>query len=530
MRTATNPDTGEQVYWDGNAWVPLRTATNPDTGQKVGLIGGEWVRMSHPTEEYVTRMEQFVERVPQKIQKGREEYARRVEALDPLESPALPFAAEVTSGVATTALTAADILTDFAITSVPNSVKEGAEAAYNAIKDEPWFQEAINFASMGYEKYQEWKTQNPGREALVDNAIDLSVLFSPRADLNIDYVARQARGRSSKVNIEKRRKGIQTLITPEKFGPTEVVEEVGPLRSKSWVPDEKSSEIIGVLETIDTVNPSRSYTFNMNMILNHIGDQAEQLKKFIKQAGNPKINSSELVAEMSAALDAFKRSAGFRGITPDSQKIVLELANDALALVQKHGKNAMGLLEARKEFDRLLSDAYTDVLDPASATGRAKAARVVREVLNNKLMEITPGDEAYHLLNQQHNSYLALDIMVNKRNKELDNMLRRTAQRLKDAALLPSTLGSLYFTGTAVAGLVGGLGPAIAAGATGASIFGAAKLLSKQRRLKLYADTLAGINRLIKKAENPSILYELRADRLVLLDLMQQEQGAEDDE
>ena len=358
----------------------------------------------------------------------------------------------------------------------------------------------------------------------------MSVLFSPRADLNIDKLARTARGRSSKANIEKRRSGIQTLVTPESFGPTEVVEERGPLRTQTWVPDEKSSEIIGVLETIDSVDPSRSYTYNMNVILNHIGNQAEELKKFIKKSGNPKIDSSELVAEMSQALEKFKQSAGFRGITPDSQKIVLELANDALALVQKHGKNAMGLLEARKEFDRLLSDAYTDVLDPASATGRAKAARVVREVLNNKLMAITPGHEAYHLLNQQHNSYLALDIMTNKRNKELSNMLKRTAQRLKDAALLPSTLGSLYFTGTAASALIGGAGPAALAAGTGAAMYGGIKLLSKTSRRKLLADALAGINKLIKKAENPSILYELRADRAVLLDLMQQEQGTDDEQ
>ena len=120
--------------------------------------------------------------------------------------------------------------------------------------------------------------------------------------------------------------------------------------------------------------------------------------------------------------------------------------------------------------------------------------------------------------------------MVNKRNRELDNALRRTAQRLKDAALLPSTLGSLYFTGTAVAGLIGGVGPAVAAGTAGAALYGGIKLLSKKNRLKLYADTLSGINSLIKKAENPTILYELKADRLVLLDLMQQEQGDEDDE
>tara|TARA_S200002703_G_scaffold133277_1_gene121366 strand:+ start:2550 stop:4142 length:1593 start_codon:yes stop_codon:yes gene_type:complete len=530
MQTATNPDTGEKVYWNGESWVPLETATNPNTGERVGFVNGKWTRLSKPAEEYATRMEGFMERVPQKIESGRQEYAKRVEALDPLENPLVPFAAEVTSGVATTALTAGDIITDYMISSVPNSVRKGAEAAFNKIKDADWFKEAMRFAEMGIDKYNEWKTQNPGREALVDNTIDLSVLFSPRPDLNIDVLERRARGKSTKLNIEEFREGVRTLIKPESFGTTDVVEEVGTLRSQRWIPDEKSEEIIGVLETTPNVDPNRSYTYNMNAVLTHIGNQAEELEKFIKKAGNPKVDANDLVAEMSEALEEFKASAGFRGITPESQKIVLELANDALGLVQRYGNDAMGILKARKEFDRLMNEAYVGVLDSASATGRAKATRVVREVLNEKLKQITPGDEAHHLLNHQHNSYLALDRMVNKRNKELDNSLKRVAQRLKDAALLPSTLGSLYFTGTAVAGVVGGAGPALAAGTAGAALYGGVKLLSKTNRAKMFAETLKALNTLIKKSDDPNVLYQLKADRLIILDLMQQEQESEEDE
>jgi hypothetical protein len=107
------------------------------------------------------------------------------------------------------------------------------------------------------------------------------------------------------------------------------------------------------------------------------------------------------------------------------------------------------------------------------------------------------------------------------------------AQRLKDAALLPSTLGSLYFTGTAVAGVVGGVGPAVAAGTTGASLYGAVKLLSKQNRAKMYAEALKGINTLIKKSDDPNILFQLKAmelDRLVLIDLIDEIRNYEETE
>lgn len=41
MRTATNPETGEQLVFKDGAWKP-RTATNPKTGEKLVMKGGEW--------------------------------------------------------------------------------------------------------------------------------------------------------------------------------------------------------------------------------------------------------------------------------------------------------------------------------------------------------------------------------------------------------------------------------------------------------------------------------------------------------
>lgn len=44
METATNPETGEKIYFSERSgeWLPLETATNSETGERVGLIDGEW--------------------------------------------------------------------------------------------------------------------------------------------------------------------------------------------------------------------------------------------------------------------------------------------------------------------------------------------------------------------------------------------------------------------------------------------------------------------------------------------------------
>ena len=37
MKTATNPQTGQKIYWDGEQWLPLKTATNKETGEVIAM-------------------------------------------------------------------------------------------------------------------------------------------------------------------------------------------------------------------------------------------------------------------------------------------------------------------------------------------------------------------------------------------------------------------------------------------------------------------------------------------------------------
>ena len=59
-RTATNPDTGEQVVLVGNQWFPVeRTATNPDTGAKAYLAANQWI-VGDPTTQEETSLFGYV--------------------------------------------------------------------------------------------------------------------------------------------------------------------------------------------------------------------------------------------------------------------------------------------------------------------------------------------------------------------------------------------------------------------------------------------------------------------------------------
>lgn len=537
MQTATNPETKQRYYLDPatNEWVEMQTASVPETGQKYGLINNQWVEIEKGrAQEEAEKMTAFMERVPQAVERGIEEYEERTQALK-IGGYEPSVSQKITTAVATAGLTAGDIITDFAITSLPNSVKQGFENLFSGVKDTEAFKLASQAAEKGFEFYETFKENNPAAAATFENVIDVSVLFSPRPDISVlETPARKARAKSSKLNIEKRRKGINQLIAPEELKPNQATEKQGIFGVETWIPDEEASTIVGVLETIPDVDPNASYHHNMRVVQKHIATEAKKLRQFIVKSGNPRIRKNDLALEMGQALEDFKQSSAFRGITPDAQTIVANLAQDAMTLVGRSGtKNtitAMDLLEVRQKFDNMLNESYSGVLEPTSASARTKAARVVRNMLNEKLKQVTPGDEAHHLLNQQHNGYLALDRMNNKRNKEANTTLGILARRLKDAALLPSTLGSLYFTGKTFVEGAGGVAAVTTGAVTGVSIYGLIKGLSKANRVGLYADTLSAVNKLIRNTKESDKLFELKAHRLVLLDLLRGEQESEEDE
>lgn len=539
MQTATNQETGQRYYLDPetNQWTEMKTASVQRTGQKFGLISGQWIEIEKGrAQEEAERMTAFMERVPESIEKGFQEYRERTDALR--IGGLGPSATEkVTTAIATAGMTAGNIITDFVITSLPNSIREGAEQIFGSVKDTDSFQAAAQMAEKGLEAYESFKEANPSAAATFENVIDVSVLFSPRPDLKVfEGPARRAEGKSSRYRFEQRRQGINQLLAPEtrELKPGDVTEPTGLLGREQYVPDRQTVTITGTLEGIPDVDPKASYHHNMRAVQNHIADTAKQLRQFIMRSGNPRIRKNDLSAEMAQAVEEYTKSSAYRGITPDAQNIVQALAEDALKLVSESGTrntvSAMDLLNLRQQFDDLINEAYPGVLEATSASARAKASRVIRNILNDKLKELTPGDDARQLLERQHHAYLARDIMNNKRNREANTTLGIVARRLKDAALLPSTLGSLYFTGKTFVEGAGGIGAVAAGGAAGLGIYATIRLMSKQNRLDLYAETLSGLNKLIRNTKESDKLFELKAHRLVILDLLRGEQESDEDE
>lgn len=433
-------------------------------------------------------------------------------------------------GVSQAARGAGEVVTSYIGSLLPESIKKGAENLFNQVRDTEAFKTAADAASRGFEYYSDWSERNPAMAERFEASIDVATLFGPRPDLK--GVVNKTQALAGKAALKSKKKGVSKLIEPETFGPGDVVEEKGLLRSQEWQPKPKDLEVIDTLSNIKTVNPNRSYTYNYRSLQKDIDSSKTKVDNMIASQNKP-IEKSELQSKMLEAINEFKTDPVFSLATGDAQKIASNLGETALRLVEKHGSDLKGILAARREFDKTLSQASANILGADSASGRALAAKSIRTILNDALKDNTVGDDLHNLLNRQHNSFLAMDAMSNKRAKELSNSLKRLTDGIRDVADLPKSPLALAATGTAAVGILGGVGTAAGTVAVGTGLYGAYQALKPKRSLKALTTLLSGVDKAIGKTTDPNALKQLRLDRIVLVDYINQkreevkEEGAE---
>jgi len=190
--------------------------------------------------------------------------------------------------------------------------------------------------------------------------------------------------------------------------------------------------------------------------------------------------------------------------------------------------NALSLLEVRRQFDKFLSSGQKTAFDPTIESSKSVAGRYIRNVLNNKLKELTPGDDVQNYLDRMHNLLNAKDTLRKKRAKEASNVITRAWSSVKDVANLPSTPLALVATLGAGTSLVTPMGAATGA-ITGAGLYATVNLLKKKNRLKFYATTLSAIDKGIKAySSDKNVVAQLKADRLVIVDLINETRQEEE--
>lgn len=286
-------------------------------------------------------------------------------------------------------------------------------------------------------------------------------------------------------------------------------------------PDSTLQDQATAMSRINDLNPDRSYTHLTEKINDELTRSKKKVDTWVAD-NNKKIDMGELVDDLVESMDDLEANPWYKFLPGDAQKAAEDFMLTALDEM-KGGKDLKSLLEARRKIDSLYRGIKSN-LDPGNPRNGAEVAwRHVRNQLNGALRSKLPvgvGDDVYDMMQHQHHLLNAQQTLLPRIPQESVNAVYRSARYLRDHALLPSTALALAATAQFFAPVAPA---ALTIGAAGGSIAAAYKFGKSASGRKALGQIVRGLDEVMRITTDPKALKELRADRMVLLDLMRSE-------
>ena len=426
---------------------------------------------------------------------------------------------------------------------ISDSVREGFEEGWSKVKDMPGIKQAGQALGSGFEAYSEFSKNNPQLVETFETYVDVLAALAPSSKIDVAAPAKKAKLKYNTAIAEEKQAGINKLMDPVVVGESGYGGEFrsvgGPLDRTVYVPTEREQIMRRTLETVDGLDPNTHYARAHTVVSDEVKKANNELIAFINKSGNPTYDRQEIVESMQEAFAGLKESKDYVALSREAQKKANEYANIALKTINKEEPNALGLLAARREFDSFVNAGPRkgDVLDPTVETAKGAAGRFIRNVMNDKLKDITEGDVVHNSLDRMHNLLSARSVLRNKMYGEGNNRISRAFQRISSVANLPSTPLALYATvktaGAAAAGAVAGVGMgtgAVLGAGAGVGIYTMLKAADKTTRLRFYSKMLSGTDKAIKAYKSDkNLVSELKADRAYIVYLMNEARQEEEE-
>jgi hypothetical protein len=426
---------------------------------------------------------------------------------------------------------------------ISDSVREGFEEGWSKVKDMPGMKQAGQALGAGFEAWSDFSEKFPSFAETMETYVDIGAVLAPASKIDMAGPAAKAKLKYNTAIAEEKQAGINKLMDPVVVGESGYGGEFrsvgGPLDRTVYVPTEREQIMRRTLETVDGLDPNTHYARAHTVVSDEVKKANNELIAFINKSGNPTYDRQEIVESMQEAFAGLKESKDYVALSREAQKKANEYANIALKTINKEEPNALGLLAARREFDSFVNAGPRkgDVLDPTVETAKGAAGRFIRNVMNDKLKDITEGDVVHNSLDRMHNLLSARSVLRNKMYGEGNNRISRAFQRISSVANLPSTPLALYATvktaGAAAAGAVAGVGMgtgAVLGAGAGVGIYTMLKAADKTTRLRFYAKMLSGTDKAIKAYKSDkNLVSELKADRAYIVYLMNEARQEEEE-
>ena len=443
----------------------------------------------------------------------------------------LPAAGEAVIGAGKAALQA--VTPAFIEEPFVNGAVEAFGAAGDFIMNNDWVGPVLNMAKESLADYSNWKNsseENQRKARVLESTIDIASIIAPASKAKFLTDGWEDSGRKlvaagDKKKFTNKQEGVVALLEPRNMGKSSGrVTEEGPLRTKTYNPTEQEQLAINVVTGLPDIKPNRSATYNMNVVQDEIGKSTDRLNKRIAARGNPKVDAELIQQELTQDLNNLFKSPAFFGnkAVVSHAKRMQNLANK---LILDSDGTALGLLNSRRELDRVLKANSPAVFDADFENAKSQAMRIIRNKLNASVAEAVPETDVLRQLKRQNLMFNALDTLTDKSNVEDLTAVARALTRLEKATGLNAPTSVIGLTATAGIGTTalaysGTLGYL----AAGAGVVGGMYALRAAQRSGTLKQTLGvaltGLNKAIKTSEG-ALLKQLKADRLAVIAYMQ---------
>lgn len=421
------------------------------------------------------------------------------------------------------------------------SVKDGWHWLTNTKAGEA----AIDAASKGVDAWNEYKAGNPQTAKTVESVVNIAAIVTPpKAKVDVKPITKPLEaGASSLEKIAGRqitkKKGafVEDLLTPQQTKKVRMEQmartrqEGGILRRNVAQPSPREIGAMQEVMKLD-LDPGRSVQYNATLISDANKKLGAKLSARLAGKRNITIDIDGTVKAIDDAVQELVDSNPV--IVGNVATTANRAAVKAKELITESGGTPLGLLNARKKFDAYVRNLKGDsVFDPAVDNALSISVRTIRTKMNDVLDAAVPDAEVHKLLKQQSRLYDALDIVNPKAAEEaatsIGRLIQNVARVTKPKAEFNREVALVLGLGAVTAATQ--MAPYFAGGlaAAGAGAMAYKGITSPQVK-KALSGLLKQTSKAINATQSPEMLKQLRADRAVLIELMQNIDVSEDKE
>lgn len=433
--------------------------------------------------------------------------------------------------------------------AIEDPIKGGVKYAWSKLIQTDLGMKGLEAARQGLESWQEFADEHPVMARNIEAGVNIGLLVAPvkakakkpslgpvkpkRTGGLVGRAGETIRRSGVKGAIKKKDEFIRQLVLPDQTLKARAAQvgrttEKGLLRRK--VPEltaaqKESARFVRPLK----VGPAKTLQGNHRVIDAAITKEANLLAARLGKLGKAgRYSRKEYAGALDDAWIALRDNPALVG---DSAKAAERVFVAMRKAADGSPANISALLKARKAFDRSIkAQGREALLNPATENGISMAVRSVRQATNRFIDGRAPSIGVRKSLRKQSALLRAADDIAKKAAKEKNNVIRRSLAKVgKFLGLRNEAIQA-----AALLGGIGGLGAAAKFAPwfrSGAVLIGVGAVA---RHLITRPGSRKGLGKLLKlmdevtlQVTDPAVLKELRADRILIVELLKEAERQE---